>query len=401
MQQKPEPSIILAAQEWELKLGTNVRNIALEISKTRPVMFVNPPISINTVTKEYKTELGKTRIKRGLGFGDVTFRAADNLWVHTPTTINLSIGWIKSVDWFNRLNKRNAKKYFKSISKAIKELNWEEKNTVVFNDSVMFQGKHLIDYLSPALNFYYIRDNLVEFSYYKRHGSHVEPVTIKNANAIFANSAYLADYARKFNPLCLDIGQGCELEAYDVKINYPEPDDIAGIPHPRIGYIGYLTSERLDITLLEELAAAKKEWSWVLIGPEDPLFKQSKLHGMPNVYFLGSKNPDQLASYTQYLDVCMNPQLINLLTVGNYPRKIYEYLALGKPTVATDTPAMKMFLPHVKLVVGTAAYIQAIEQLLQPQTPEAKQAAISFAKGHTWKACVDQIFEIENKMKHA
>jgi hypothetical protein len=36
-------------------------------------------------------------------------------------------------------------------------------------------------------------------------------------------------------------------------------------------------------------------------------------------------------------------QLSNNLTIGNYPRKIDEYLAMGKPIVATSTKTMQMF----------------------------------------------------------
>jgi teichuronic acid biosynthesis glycosyltransferase TuaH len=398
MQKIAEPYILIAAQEWQLNLGSNARNLAVEMSKTRPVLYINPPIDLKTILHEYKTAHGRSRIKKGLGVQTNTFQAAENLWVHTPATIGMSISWLKSVSLFNRLNKINAKRYFRSLRKTLRLLNWEEKDCIVFNDSMMFVGKHLLDYLSPKLNFYYTRDNLVEHPYYERHGTHVEPVTIKNANAVFANSAYLADYARQFNPLSLDIGQGCELDIYDAEKKYPAPDDISAIPHPRIGYIGFLTGIRLDIPLLEKLAELKKDWSMVLIGPEEILFQQSKLHSMSNVYFLGSKKPHELPGYTQHLDVCMNPQLINPLTIGNYPRKIDEYLAMGKPTVATDTPAMKMFLPHVHLAVGAEQYVHAIENALQPQTPESRSAAITFAKGHSWKACVDKIYATQNQL---
>ena len=59
---------------------------------------------------------------------------------------------------------------------------------------------------------------------------------------------------------------------------------------------------------------------------------------MDNVHFLGAKKTDELASYMEHFDVCINPQVVNDLTIGNYPRKIDEYLAMGKAVVATDTP---------------------------------------------------------------
>ena len=55
------------------------------------------------------------------------------------------------------------------------------------------------------------------------------------------------------------------------------------IPTPILGYVGYLTSMRLDLDLLEYLAKSRKEWSMVLVGPEDEDFRNSKLHELDNV----------------------------------------------------------------------------------------------------------------------
>jgi teichuronic acid biosynthesis glycosyltransferase TuaH len=401
MSKEVRPYIVLAAQEWQLNLGSNARNLAIEFSKTAPVLYVNPAIDINTIRKEFKNTHGRSRIKRAIGLENSLIKAANNLWVYTPSMIGLSVNWLHNEKLFNRLNKYNARRYFESLLKAINSLQWKEENCIVFNDSMMFNGMHIQDFFRSRLNFYYIRDNLVEHPYYQRHGSRVEAVTIKNADAVFANSAYLADYAKTQNKLSFDIGQGCELDIYDPNKNYQIPEDISSVPNPRIGYVGFLTGERLDISLLEQIAAKRKDWQLVLIGPEEIMFRQSKLHEMENVHFLGAKKADELPAYLKYIDVCINPQLVNPLTVGNYPRKIDEYLAMGKATVATDTPAMKMFLPYVHLAIGVEKYVAAIETALKPVSQESVAAAISFAKSHTWQSCVDKIYSTQNELLDA
>ncbi|MEA5141214.1 glycosyltransferase [Arcicella rigui] len=398
MSEKIEAYIVIAQQEWALNLGSNARNLAVEFSKTKPVLYVNPAIDLKSILTQTKTSHGKKRLALALGFGENTVKVADNLWVHTPSTISYSISWLKNISLYDTFNERNGKGFFDSLKKAIKELGWQAQKTVVLNDSQMFTGLFTKKYFAPLLSFYYIRDNLIEHPYFKFHGTRVEPETIELADAVFANSAYLADYARNHNAISLDIGQGCETDIYQADFTYTEPEDLAKIPHPRIGYVGFLTAERLDIKLLEEVAETNPDWQMVLIGPEEIVFEQSRLHHIKNVHFLGSKKPNQLPAYMQYLDVCMNPQLVNPLTIGNYPRKIDEYLAMGKPTVATDTPAMKMFLPHVELAIGTEGYKQAIKKALLPQSQEARKAAIDCAKGHTWEACVKQIYAVQDQL---
>ena len=76
-----------------------------------------------------------------------------------------------------------------------------------------------------------------------------------------------------------------------------------------------------------------KPYSIVLVGPEDEDFMKSKLHQIENIFFLGSKSEVELSSYINGFDVAINPQLVNMMTIGNYPRKIDEYLAMGKPIV--------------------------------------------------------------------
>ena len=398
MPKRSEAFIIIAQQEWQLNLGSNARNLAVEFSKKNAVLYVNPAIDIKSIIQQIKTVHGRNRLKLALGLGENTVKVSETLWVHTPQVISFSINWLKQISLYNFLNERNSKGFFKSLKKAINQLGWENEKCVAFNDSQMFTGLYIKKYLQPLLSFYYIRDNLTEHPYFKFHGSRIEPQTIELADAVFTNSAYLAEYARTYNDNSLDIGQGCEIERYEANYVHLEPSDLALIPHPRIGYVGFLTGERLDINLLEQLALAKNEWQIVLIGPEEVMFQQSNLHNLKNVHFLGSKVPTHLSSYIQHLDVCINPQLINALTIGNYPRKIDEYLAMGKPTVATDTPAMKMFLPHVELAIGVSEYEKAIAKALLPQNVLEKEASITCAKSHTWEACIEKIYSIQYQL---
>jgi len=172
--------------------------------------------------------------------------------------------------------------------------------------------------------------------YHKRHGTRLQPQIIEKADVAVANSDFFANYCKQTNANSHMIGQGCDLTMYnDEDGNLKVPEDLINIKKPIIGYVGFLTTIRLDIEVLVHIAEQRSDWSLVLVGPEDDDFKNSKLHKLENVYFLGRKKPEELAAYIKGFDVALNPQKVNEITDVNYPLKIDEYLAMGKPTVAT------------------------------------------------------------------
>ena len=149
---------------------------------------------------------------------------------------------------------------------------------------------------------------------------------------------------------------------------------------------------------MQSIAQKRPDWSLVLIGPEDDDFKKSALHQLPNVHFLGHKEPAELPAYVHQFDVCLNPQVVNQMTIGNYPRKIDEYLAAGKPTVATATPAMNEFKGVTYLCNNEEEYIAAIEEGLATKDDAAAMAArIAVARSHTWYHSVLRMYDAINK----
>ena len=126
---------------------------------------------------------------------------------------------------------------------------------------------------------------------------------------------------------------------------------------------------------------------------EDEAFRNSDLHTLPNVHFLGSKPPASLPSYLNCFDVAINPQILNDVTIGNYPRKIDEYLAMGKPAVATRTEAMSVFKDHVYLAASREEYLNLIERGLTENSLEKAAERERFARGHTWEANANEIYK--------
>ncbi|TRX60122.1 glycosyltransferase family 1 protein [Fulvivirga sp. M361] len=389
--------VFIGIQPWDIKIGSNCKNIALELSKNNRVLYVNAPLDRKTAFIERHSEGVKKRKSIIKGEAPDLEKINSNLHTFYPKKMIESINWLPHGSIYRLLNKRNAKLFFNEVKRVLKDLSFE--NYVLFNDCSMFLGYHATEMLDPSLSLYYIRDNLVSQYYFGKHGKTMEPELAAKYDVVMANSNFLSEYLGKYNPHSYMVGQGCDLDAFKPdNVSKDAPLDLKPIPRPIIGYLGYLTTLRLSIELIVELAKSRPDYSFVLVGPEDTAFKDSELHNMANVHFLGSKESNVLSDYIGHFDVAINPQTVNGMTIGNYPRKIDEYLALGKPTVATATPAMQYFEDTVYLAEDAEDYASKIDLALDEDNKELAVKRIKCAEGHTWGNHVENMGKVIEKI---
>jgi len=388
--------IMFGLQPWDIAIGSNFKNMAWEMAKHNRILYVNRPLDRITAWKNPAEASIKTRkesIKKGLR---ILEEIKNNLWVLNPPVMLESINWIPPGKFYNYLNKRNNKKLAAQINHAAGQLSIT--NPILIIDNDFFNGLYLKEFLKIDCMVYYIRDYLLSQSYFLKHGILSEPAIMAKADIVTANSIYLAEYAKKYNAHAYYIGQGCDVNDF---LNAPKdfPKDISTIKKPVVGYCGALISSRLDIDLLILIAKQKPQCNIVLIGPEDNDFKKSALHSLTNVHFLGSKPSAELPAYIHYFDVCINPQAVNQMTIGNYPRKVDEYLAAGKPVVATATDTMKEFAACTYLCNSAQEYTSAIETILEkPVDENIIRERVSVAKSHTWEASIAKLYSSINKL---
>jgi len=166
----------------------------------------------------------------------------------------------------------------------------------------------------------------------------------------------------------------------------PIPEDLAGIPRPRIGFYGTF-GHWIDLELIEHLASACSHWSYVFIGLfEVPKSDLETLRRLCNVHFLGVRDYYDLPAYLQHIDVWWLPFCRNEMTIDVDPLKVYEYLAAGKPVVATRLPEIEKFAPFAELAEGEDEFKAKIEAFLnRADSEEHVQARIAFAAQNTWE----------------
>lgn len=375
--------IITGLQSWDISIGSNCKNIAEVFSQQNRVLYINPPTDrITAIKGKLKHTAKETYYIKQINH---------NLWVANMPIIIESISRMGIDAVFDFFNRRNNMQFAKAIRRAADSLGFE--NIIHFCDSDMFRSYYLKELLKPEVFIYYTRDNLLAVDYWKVQGLRKEPKLMQKADAVVANSQYLADIALQYNPNSYFVGQGCDLSSFSPELYTEVPADIAHIKEPIIGYVGALNSLRLDVGLIEKISVENPQWNFVLVGGEDDAFKNSLLHRLKNVYFTGKKKPEDLPQYINAFTIAINPQKVNEVTIGNYPRKIDEYLAMGKPTIATKTVAMEYFEPYVVLASSAGEWSQAIARSLTSHADDQKQKRMDFAGMHTWENNVQNIYE--------
>jgi teichuronic acid biosynthesis glycosyltransferase TuaH len=373
--------VLFGLQPWESPIAFNFRDMAYELARYNRVLFVNRATDRKTVLK---TRM-KPDVRPVTSEKDYIRSIQDNLWVLSPRSVLESGSWSPNYKLFNFFNRINNKRIAAEIKMAMYRLGF--KNTLLINDNDFYRGLYLKSLLPVREYIYYLRDFLTVQPFFERYGPRCEKEMIEKADLVVTNSAYLAAYASQWNPNSTDIGQGCQLDDF-LADGQAMPEDMKNIPGPVLGYCGVLSGYRLDESLLMELSESFPACSLVLVGPSDAVFEKSVLRQRKNIFFLGPKTPEEAPAYVRHFTVCLNPQLKNPLTLGNYPRKVDEYLAAGKPVVATATEAMAMFSEYAFLCDSREDYIVQIRRILSEPghfSPEEQERRRAFALTHTWE----------------
>ena len=109
------------------------------------------------------------------------------------------------------------------------------------------------------------------------------------------------------------------------------------------------------------------------------------------MHFLGEVPAAAVASHVAAFDVGLLPYAINRETQHISPLKLYEYLAAGKPVIATPIPAARRHRDMLVLAEDAAGFGAAGSALLAADNDAARAQRGAFAAANTWEHRVSQI----------
>jgi len=170
---------------------------------------------------------------------------------------------------------------------------------------------------------------------------------------------------------------------------WPEPDDIAGIAHPRLGYFGAVESWLIDQELIRYVSRKRPEWNWVFVGLRaSPL----DIESLPNVHYLGSKPYSSMPAYAAAFDVCVLPWATDneFVSYGS-PIKVREYLATGKPVVIAQLYEYERLDGILRISRDYDDFIMKVEDALVNDSEAQRIARQQAVKESTWDSCAEEV----------
>lgn len=349
---------MLSTADWDAPLWTNKQQIAVRLAEDFAVLYVEPLVAMGS---------GKRSLARASHWRDPS-----GVTVYRPAS---------ALPFGNKLwsiNKTNAR----LLAGDIRQTMWDRG----FSQAILWcyppTSQPFLEFLPHVLSCYDCVDEYSAFpGAWVTATKRMEHKLLQSVDAVFTTARSLFDEKKRHNPHTYFVPNVADFALFNRAATAVPSPLLRDLPRPVIGFVGAL-NYKIDTALLEALFKLRPDWSFVLVGPDRGLEVQRFL-AYPNARFLGRKEIEELPSLMAGFDACMIPYKIDRYTHGVLPLKFFEYLATGKPVVATRMAELQNFAPLIDLVGEAEEFVDAVESRLQSDPHRDRRLAI--ARENSWE----------------
>ena len=182
--------IFTGLQPWDISIGSNAKDIALEVSRYNKVLYINTPLDKKAYNKQSQSPEFIQRKNVISGKSPELRQINPNLWIlDYPFTV-WPVSFLPDGYLFDWVNKLNNKRMYSFVKKILKQLHFDE--YILFIDNDIYRSFYARELLQPIYSIYYRRDNLIS-AYWQKHAPRLEPLLCNKSDLVVANSIQLAE----------------------------------------------------------------------------------------------------------------------------------------------------------------------------------------------------------------
>jgi teichuronic acid biosynthesis glycosyltransferase TuaH len=367
--------VVVGGTRWG-HTRSSERFLAGELARHRPVLWVDPPLSVARARLDGEAQVRSRVLQVGPQMARLTPSTV-------PGVTRLLLGRVAT------------HQVGRAIRRSLRQLGASAQAVIVAGTI------DLLDSVPGAVRVLYGTDDWVAGATLmgRQVGAvrRAEARQLRKADVVLAVSDRLQARWRGMgtDPVLLPNGADVRTMA-TVDSVAPAPD--VDLRPPIAGLVGQI-SARIDLRMLSAVAA--RGVSLLLVGPilDSPgvrLEGLERLTSLDNVTLAGARPFESLPSYYRTMSVGLTPYRDTDFNNASFPLKTMEYLAAGLPVVSSDLRANSALDPHL---IHSSADPEEFADLVvrvvnQAPTRRQVEARRAFAARHSWQVRAEQVLAL-------
>jgi glycosyltransferase involved in cell wall biosynthesis len=375
--------IFVSMEDWDEVWRRN-QFVCAELARRHPemkILFVGVPRNVWRFAKRGDFgALVRSPITKAAGFGNITITRA------------LRAG-LERFEWGVRLNQLLARRHVQKLARRLgmkKPVLWLNPHWAV----------HMIGRMDESQVVYDVTDDWIERdqpAWLAEQVRRQDAEMCAKAGAVIVCSQKLFEGKQKLAGDRVHlIPNGVDAAHYEMVLagTTPLPAAAAEWEKPVFGYTGTVHPDRVDVQLVEDVAKQLKRGTLVFVGPNHlPVDQRERLVKTGRVKFHPPVPYSEIPSFMRAFDVCMTPHRTSAFVQSLQPIKLWEYLAAGKPIVATDVAGFRDFPELVRIARSADEFVkQLLVAMTEGTLLSGKRQAV--ARENSWQSRVDAIEKV-------
>jgi glycosyltransferase involved in cell wall biosynthesis len=371
--------VCVGFSDWDAQVPTTQHQLMRRLARDNRILFVEslglrrPQLAGGDLLRMAR------RLRRGLSGP----RRVDGLHVLSPLVLPLHS---------NALARRvNAELLPALVARAAGRLGVREPLLWSF----VPQAEILLERLRPARVLYYVTDDhAAKPGIDSANFRAAERRFATRADIVFASAPELVARMEKLNDNVYYAPAVTDTRTFATALD-PGPLDPAleRLPPPRVVFVGAILAATIDIEMMTQLAALRRDWSFAFVGPigqGDPHTDVDALRDAPNIHLLGPRPHERLPAVLRGAQAAIIPYRLEQQMRSVFPMKTYEYLAAGLPVVSTPLDALSG-VPEVTTAVSAAQFAERLGEAIEHDSSALRAARSAAARPHSWESRLEQI----------